>query len=87
MCVELVGDDERIPVVVVAESGRIGRRMREDDDSVGWKRRRVSVHVVDVVGDDEIDRAARWHELGRQLGVCALGVDSRAPGFGFERRA
>ena len=58
---ELVGDDESIPVIVVAEPRSIGRRMSVDDDAVGRKRRGVAVDVIDVVGDDEVDDSARWN--------------------------
>src|SRR5437764_9608674 len=56
---ELVGDDERVPVRVVAESRGVGRRVRVNDDAIRRKRSRVTVDVIDVVGDDEIDRYAR----------------------------
>src|SRR6266496_3321272 len=76
---------ERIPVIVVAETRGICRRVRKDDDAVRWKGSGVSVHVIDVVGYDEINGASRRHQLRRELRVSALGVDRRATRLLFAR--
>ena len=60
---ELVGDYECVPILVGAQSGRFGRRVRVENDPVGWKRRREAVYEIDVVGDDDIDRSSRRYQL------------------------
>src|SRR6185503_10968395 len=81
---ELVSYYESSPVGIVAKLRRIDRRMREHDDSVCWKGRRVSVHVVDVVGNDEIHFAFRRLELSAQLGKRSLGCNGSPLSFILE---
>src|SRR6267143_6055671 len=82
---KLVGDHECVPVIVVTETGSIRGRVRIDDDSIRWEWRRVAIHEVDVVRDDEIDNAARRDELRRQLSVRTLGVDGGPARLFFDR--
>ena len=82
---ELVRHYERIPVIVIAQARGICRRVRKDDDAVRWKRRGVSVHVIDIVGYDEINGSARRHQLRRKLRVRPLGVDRGATRLLFDR--
>ena len=83
---QLVGDDERVPVIVVAQPGCIGGRMRVHHDTIRRERRGVSVYVVDVVRDNEVYRSPRWYQLRRQLGVRAFGVDCRSSRLFLHRR-
>ncbi len=83
---ELVGDDERVPVIVVAETGSVRGWVRIDDDSIRWEWRRVAIHEIDVVRDDEIDDAAWRYELRRQLSVRTLGVDGGPARLFFDGR-
>ena len=84
---ELVGHHERVPIIVIAQTRRICGWMREDDDSIRRKRRGVSIHIIDVVGYDQIDGATWRYQLCRELGVGALGVDRRAARLLFYRRS
>ena len=81
---QLVGDDHLPPVVGVAQRRFGDRRIGEDDDAVRRKGRRGAVRGVDVVGDDDVDLAARRMELLRELRVRALGVggDAAREAFG-----
>ncbi len=82
---ELVRDDEREPVIVVAEREIIQRRMRVDDHAIRWEWRRRSIREVDVVCHHQIDRASRLHEPLGQLRVRALRAHRRAARRGLER--
>ena len=80
---ELVRDDELRPVVRVAERRLRDGRIGVDDDAVRGERRGGAVGEIDVVGEDEVDHAARRMHLARQLGVRALGVGGDAAGEGL----
>jgi hypothetical protein len=75
---QLVRDDELAPVIRVAKRRFGHRRVRVDDDAVRGVRRGRAVRFVDVVGEDDVDGAARRMELLRQLAVRALGVGRNA---------
>src|SRR6266852_4513445 len=69
---ELVYDDEPLPAVVRLEPG-IGDGWREQDcEAVGRIRRGEAIRCVDVVGEREIDDAARRMELSGQQAKRAL---------------
>ena len=74
---ELVRDDERKPVLVEAQRVALDGRRREHDDAIVRQRRGVSVRVVGIVGDDEIDCASWRLQLLRQLYIRTLGRSSR----------
>ena len=73
---ELVSDYESKPVVIIAKLRRINGRVREDDNAIAWKWRRISIDVIDIVGNNEIDLPAGRLELTAELGKRALGIDS-----------
>jgi hypothetical protein len=75
---ELVRDYETKPVIVIAELGCIDRRVREHDNAIARECGRISIHVIDVVRDYEIDFPPRCSELSAQLGKCTLGIDGPA---------
>ena len=81
---ELVCYYESSPVSVVAKLRRIDWRMSKNDDSIRWKRCGISIHIVDVVGNDEIDFSSRRLELRTQLGESSLGGDCGALAFFLE---
>src|SRR5579884_1422176 len=80
---ELVGDDELSPVVGVAQRRLVDGRIGVDDDAIRRIRRGVAVREIDIVGEDDVDHAARGMQLLRQLGVRTLGVAGDAAGEWF----
>src|SRR2546423_6575030 len=82
---ELVSDDERVPVGIVAQTRSVCRRMGEKHYAVRRKRSRVSVDVVDIVRHNQIDRATRRNQLRRELRIGSLGIHRGSTGLVFER--
>jgi hypothetical protein len=54
-------------------SERVHRRPRVDDDPHAWVDRREPVRVVDVIGEDQVDAAARLvrEQVGEQVQACS----------------
>ena len=83
---ELVRHDQRVPVFVITQTFCVGWRVRVNDDAIRRIHCRVTVDVVYVIGDHEIDRPAGRSELHRELSVGALGVYRGATRRLLERR-
>ncbi len=83
---ELVREDEREGIIVVAERRHVEWRVHVDDDPVGRRLEREPVRVVDVVGDDDVDRSTRRVEPRGEPDVCGLGGRCGAAGSDLERR-
>src|SRR5258706_11430308 len=79
-------NDELAQIRIIGKSDLVQGRMREDHDAIRWKRRRVSVCIVHVVGDHEIDFPMRWNELARKQSKRTLGVGCSSSRQLLERR-
>ena len=81
---ELVRDDDAKPVFIEAEGAGVNGRRGEDDDAVGGNGGGVAVGVVGVVGDYEVDGAARWCEFAGQQLVSMFGCGAGDAAFALE---
>jgi len=75
---ELVRDDQLEPIIVVAERHDIEAGARIHEDAVGGVRRGGPIGEIDVVGDDEVDGAARRVQSLGERRVGLLGVHGGA---------
>ncbi len=83
---ELVRDDEAQPVVVMLQRGIGGGRRQQHDDAFGREHGGETVRRVDVIGQGEVDGAARHVQLPPQQAIGPLGFARGVPRHGAEGR-
>ena len=67
---QLVRHQQRHPILGVPKRRGIDRRVRVDQQPVRRERERLAIRIVDVVGDDDVHRPARWHQRSGELRPC-----------------